>query len=831
MKKEEDIVVSFSDPRLAMSAFGRAFVRSAAFISYSLLTVFSAIGILSDIPFVRSAALLAGLFLLSTFRHRKNADFSLSDIGTASSANLARFLTPAAYKAIEKAYDRSLMGKGDFYLYAAHVLLALPESKEALVRLDISPEEFRQKIEDAITADSSADTPEAVRAKAANLAAKAFSEAAQMRHAYIETSDLFSAIPSVPADSVSRVCGIFNIRPGDLRKALIFSVSKNKAFAVSGIGAARFSSFKRHKIVNQAWTSRPTPILDTYSSDVTDIARMGYTGFLVGHEDDYKRLEGALSRPSNPNAILVGPEGVGKETLVGHLAFNIVEDHAPVALSDMRLVELEISSLVSGATGEELVARIKAITDEILAAGNIILYIPDIHNLVKSAGSAFMSAADAFLPVIRSNAFPVIGATYPHEFKEFIQTRSDFVGQFEVINVQELSDEAAQELLIYEMVPLEIKHKILITFGAVREAVALCKKHFRTKPLPGSAEDLLKEVVAIAVQNREKIVNSAAVISLAETKTNVPIHAASEKEAATLLNLEKIIHEKMVDQEEAVKAVSQALREYRSGLTRAKGPIASFLFVGPTGVGKTELAKNLARIQFGSEDAMVRFDMTEYQDKASYVRFIGTPDQAVSGVLTATVLQKPYCLILLDELEKAYPDILNLFLQVLDDGRLTDNLGQVADFSNCIIIATSNAHSDFIAQALSEGKKVPEISEEMKKKLVDVFRPEFLNRFSKVIVFKSLSREDVGQIAVMNLKDLSSLASAQGITLTFSDEAVSRIADWGFDPVFGARPLRQVISDKIRAPLSEMILRQEAVRGSSFVVELQGDALVFTRKG
>jgi ATP-dependent Clp protease ATP-binding subunit ClpB len=294
--------------------------------------------------------------------------------------------------------------------------------------------------------------------------------------------------------------------------------------------------------------------------------------------------------------------------------------------------------------------------------------------------------------------------------------------------------------------------------------------------------------------------------------------------------MEDLIHKRLVDQEEAVKAVADAIREYRSGLTRKGGPIASFLFVGPTGVGKTELAKILAELQFGSEKMMVRFDMTEYQDKQSFYRFIGSPDGSVRGALTDAVLAKPYSLVLLDEFEKAFPDILNLFLQVLDDGRLTDNLSRTVDFTNTIIIATSNAHSDIINEALSKGETMDDIAEYVKARLTDVFKPELLNRFSRTIVFKNLMPDDLSKIVALNLQELVGIMKERGIYLTFTPEALREIAKLGYDPAFGARPLRRVIDAKVRAPLSEAILGKKVAKGNRVKLIYENDKFDFVNE-
>jgi ATP-dependent Clp protease ATP-binding subunit ClpA len=291
--------------------------------------------------------------------------------------------------------------------------------------------------------------------------------------------------------------------------------------------------------------------------------------------------------------------------------------------------------------------------------------------------------------------------------------------------------------------------------------------------------------------------------------------------------MEDSIHERLIGQDEAVSAIAEALREYRSGLARQGGPIASFLFVGPTGVGKTELAKILTQIQFGSEKMMIRFDMTEYQDKESFIRFIGSPDGRTSGALTDAVRGKPYSLILLDEFEKAYPDILNLFLQVFDDGRLTDNLGRTVDFANTIIIATSNAHSDIVNEALNKGESMVDIAEYVKTRLTDVFKPELLNRFSKIVVFRNLTPADLQKIVVLNFNDLTEIAKAQGIYLDVDPSAISEIVKLGYDPAFGARPLRRAIDEKIKAPLSSAILGKTIAKGDRVKIVYENDAFSF----
>jgi ATP-dependent Clp protease ATP-binding subunit ClpC len=748
-------------------------------------------------------------------------------------------MTVPAFNVVERAVDRSLIMKKNFFLELAKRLLEMPQIVDGLRRLDVKPNDFKKKLEDfmaepAPTAKSGIDRPpENYRARVELLATHAFASAVSAGHEFIQPADLFSALPAMGDDSLDRLFTLFSVEEGDLERALIFSsLAGGRGFfarlphALDGF-APETHHVVEHRIMNRAWTSRPTPTLDKYGIDFTDMARDREVGLLIGHEAEYERLVETLARPTNPNAMLIGEAGIGKEAIIGHLAFCLIKDDVPKGLFDRRLVGLQLQSLVAGAPPEELEARMKTIVEEIFMAGNIILYIPDIHNLVRTSGTAYLSAADALMPVIMANNFPIVGTSYPKEFKQFIEPRSDFAGIFESIMVNEISEADAEKVLTYESFLLERRSRIAVSFGAIKRAVVLAKKYFRGKYLPSSAEELLKSAMVDAERRGENTVTPDRVTAVAEAKVNIPMHEAEGEEAAKLLNMEALIHERIVGQDEAVKAVAQALREYRSGLTRKGGPIASFLFVGPTGVGKTELAKILAELQFGSQKMMVRFDMTEYQDKTSFYRFIGSPDGSTRGALTDAVMEKPYSLVLLDEFEKAFPDILNLFLQVLDDGRLTDNMGRVVDFTNTIIIATSNAHSDIINEALSKGESMTDISDYLKARLTDVMKPELLNRFSKIIVFKNLDPHELPRIAEINVGEVVAAAKSQGITLSFSPEAIARIAKLGYDPAFGARPLRRTIDEQIRAPLSEAMLAKKIVKGARVTCGVKDDKFDF----
>ncbi len=820
----KEIEIYYQDPRLKMTAVGRFFVRLISYFSYGFLLAGAVVGIISDVAWLQSFGALVMLFIIERLYHLGKPERPLSRL-SAAHANARMYLDPAAYAAIEGAYDQVAVAGGDIELRLLSELLKRREIKKAMLRMDVGSADLIAKIDgylqesgkQRVAKDALAEQLEKIVLSALIKARGSFS-------ASIEPKDILSALSEVGGVRIKRLFALFDINTGDLDAALLFS--KKTPFTLTGFLGKPLH--QRHRVMNRAWTARPTPILDEYSTDITDLVRAGEAGFLIGHEQEYERLVSVLSRPGNPNALLIGEPGAGKESLITHLAFQIIKDRVPSPLFDKRLVMLDIGSLVAGAHEGDVQERLNAVLEEIVAAGNIILYVPDMHNLVKTSGEMRMSAADIFLPAIRSSLFSVVGTTLPREYKQFIEPNSSFKGAFEEVRVQEVSEAQATQYLVYQGMLLEQKTKVVITFSAIKEAVRLSHKYFRDKLLPGSAEDLLKETLADAMQKGKSLIKGDDVVAVAEQKINIPLHTVGAGEAKQLLKLEETIHKSFIDQDEAVKAVSSALREYRSGLSRKGGPIATFLFVGPTGVGKTELSKIIAKIQFGSKDLMTRFDMSQYQTKESIVSFIGSSDGSVSGALADAVLERPYSLILLDEFEKAHPDILNLFLAIFDDGKMNDSVGRAVDFTNTIIIATSNAHSGLIKEEIEKGTSISTISDLLKKRLVEYFKPELLNRFSDIIVFKSLSRADTIEIAKLNLEEvISAMQQAQAVDLSFDATAVQKIAELGYDPVFGARPLRKVISEQIRGVLAEQVLKGEIPRGCTLTVSHNGHSFVF----
>jgi ATP-dependent Clp protease ATP-binding subunit ClpA len=820
--------IIFKDIRFSLSLFGISLARTIFYSSYICVTALAFVALFSDISQISWFGFLVLLFLGDRLFRIGKGDRKITELPD-EEKNVARTLTPRSFRLLDHAFRKAVSTHEHPYFI---ILTDLAEDRgiqKILLRLSVDPKEFLTKVSEFSVDAKETINKETSFAFVEKIGLRAFENALELRDIYIEPWNIFSAICSTNHPQIVKLLYLFDVKPADVSRAVLFS---HQATPFSGFfkisSRSRAPRQYRRRVMNRAWTARPTPTLDRVSDDLTTLADAGTIGFLIGHTKEFDALLTTISRPGKPNAILVGEPGSGRSTIVEHLAYRMVKDDVPSVLFDKRLVLLRVSEFISEGDEKDVGGRVEKIISEILAAGNIVLVIPNAEDLFKGISEKGMRPIDYLLPIVKSAAIPVICETYPREFKKLIEPRTDFLEQFEIIPIEEISEDDAAKLLVYEGLSLEREFSIIVGFKAIRKAIELAHRYFRNRMLPGSATDLLKQAVAEAHQAREKIVLEENVISVAERQSKIPIQRAEGSEVDSLLHLEKTIHEKFINQTEAVSGVARALREYRSGLARRGGPIATFLFVGPTGVGKTELAKILTDIQFGSRDVMRRFDMSEYQDKQSIFQLIGTPNGEKSGALTDAILQNPYSLVLLDEFEKAHGDILNLFLQVFDDGRLTDSLGRTVDFQNTIIIATSNAHSDFIKSEIESGKTIADISETVKKKLTDYFKPELVNRFSQIVVFRNLNQEETKQVAALAINELSAtLLDTHGIKITVAEEALVKIAELGYSPVFGARPLRQVISEKIRSVLAEKILKKEIARGNALKIIFENNQFDF----
>ncbi len=570
--------------------------------------------------------------------------------------------------------------------------------------------------------------------------------------------------------------------------------------------------------VNRGWLGAPTPALDSISVDLTrDIYRSRVPDF-EGRGNIVSEIITILSQEKDRNVLITGEPGAGKTTLINYLAKIIVRGDAPSALATKRLVKLESARLLSSVRTEgELAEKIRAAFEEVEYIEDIIIYVDEIHELgIGDAGKSF-NLYSLLLPYLESDRFQFIATTEQENYARIIERNGSFARLFHKIELAPASIEETYQVISNRAIEKARFNRITTSYAAIIYLVDKSKELIHNRVLPDSALAIYEECLAEAGKTPERQVNISIVKKVLSEVVNVPVAELESASKELLLNLEDEIHKRMIDQEEAVTKVSNTLRRASVQIRDKNRPIGSFLFVGPTGVGKTELAKTLAEIYFKNKDSFVRFDMSEYQSVESINRLIGTADNP--GELTEAVKNRPYCLLLLDEFEKAEPKILNLFLQVLDDGRLTDASGRLTDFTNTIIIATSNAGSMIIANNLKEGKKVEEFSQQVSDELLKTFKPELVNRFDATVIFKTLSEEDLKKIVVIKLKGLAELLKKEGYLVEFKDDLVEKLAEVGFDAMLGARPLRRVIQDTLEAKLSRKILEGSIEKGEVIWVD------------
>ncbi|MBI4714061.1 ATP-dependent Clp protease ATP-binding subunit [Candidatus Uhrbacteria bacterium] len=558
----------------------------------------------------------------------------------------------------------------------------------------------------------------------------------------------------------------------------------------------RSASFKPIGAMNRAMTAIATPTLDVFSEDLTTAAVQGRLPILVDREKELEEIF-RIIEGGRESVVLVGPDGVGKETILDGIAQLMAEERVPVVLQDKRLVRISIPQLISGTQPAEAQERLMQVLYEAIRSGNILLSFVDLDQLTED-----------FAPILvdflsRSGTFAI--ATSTLEGYTSVIERSVLGRVFQKVLVSEPESREAIHVLESKILGIEAQQNVTFTYMAIEKIVQLSDRFMHESYLPFKAIELAKEAALMVVKAKgaDAIVTDEDVAKLIAEKTGIPTTKVEEKEKDILLHLEERMHDRVVGQEEAVIAVASALRRARTQLSSQKRPIATFLFLGPTGVGKTELAKTVAESYFGSEENMIRFDMSEYQQKESSMRLI--------DLLTESVRQKPFALILLDEFEKAHPDILNLFLQVFDDGRLTDTSSRTIDFTNTIIISTSNAGTQFI-------QDITKFEEELKNS----YRPELLNRFDGVIVFHPLTQEQIVEITRRLIEKVSQRLEAKGIHLRAEDEVITNLAQKGYDPEFGARPLRRLVQEEVDNAIANALLEEEVKRRDTIVLETDG---------
>ena len=647
--------------------------------------------------------------------------------------------------------------------------------------------------------------------------------------------------------------------------------------------------------------------LEQFGRDLTQLAAQGKIDPVIGREQEIQRVVQILSRRTKNNPVLIGEPGVGKTAVAEGLALKIHAGDVPETLKDKRLVSLDLTGMVAGTKYRgDFEERIKNAIDEVKKDGRVILFIDELHTII-GAGSAEGStdAANILKPALARGDFQVIGATTINEYRKHIEKDAALERRFQPVTVGEPSEEEAISILKGLKDRYEAHHKVQITEEAIDAAVRLSARYISDRYLPDKAIDLIDEAAsrvrlraftapdnlqdmekeikkiegekaaainsqefeqAASLRDRQKemqeklerakdewaaknernnsIVTPNDIADIVSMWTGVPVSQLTEEESKRLLRLEETLHKRVIGQEEAVSAIAKAIRRGRVGLKDKNRPIGSFIFLGPTGVGKTELSKALAEAMFGDEKAMVRFGMSEYMEKHTASRLVGSPPGYVGfeegGQLTEAVRRKPYSVVLFDEIEKAHPDVFNILLQILEDGRVTDSQGKTVDFKNTVIIMTSNVGARLITEkqknlgfaetGASESSDFEKTKELVMNELKNLFKPEFLNRVDDIIVFHKLNKENTLQIAEKMLSSLQNKLREMEITIEFTPEAVSAVADKGYDPIYGARPLRRVIQSSIEDTISEKMLEGTIVTGKKYQCSFENGSFSFAEQ-
>lgn len=781
------------------------------------------------------------------------------------------------------------------YVGTEHVLLALLKEKEglaaqALDHLGVTYEATLTCVQQLIKGDASTDvsghlsfTPRVKRVLENSLR-----EAMQMGKSYISTEHLLLGIVREGEGTAIDVLRKLGVEGDAIRSSLNDMVGQSAVFA----GATNFDP--------NAGAS--DSMLKEFGVDLTKKAKDGKLDPVIGRAGEIERVMQTLSRRQKNNPLLIGEPGVGKTAIAEGLAQLIVADQVPDIIRNMRIVTLDVSALVAGSKYRgEFEERLKKCIKEVEQAGDIILFIDELHTLIGAgAAEGSIDAAAILKPPLSRGEIQIIGATTLDEYRKHLEKDSAFERRFQTVMVKEPSEEQAVRILEGLRDRYEAHHHVHFTDDALRAAVSLSDRYIQDRFLPDKAIDVLdeagarmrirnmvlpeevqkiadelrnvrtqkddaiakqdfkradilheKEVELVAKRDEARkaweeknsnTINEVAVEDVADVvsmTTGVPVSNLTEAETEKLLRMEQVLHERVIGQDEAVTALSKAIRRSRSGLKDPKRPGGSFIFLGPSGVGKTELSKALAEFLFNSEDALISFDMSEYMEKHSVSRLVGSPPGYVGydegGQLTTAVRQRPYSVVLFDEIEKAHPDVFNILLQILEEGRLTDSQGRVVDFRNTVIIMTSNVGAREITattplgftSSANGGMDDKEMKQRVMGEVKKLFRPEFLNRIDEIIVFKSLTEEEIVKIVDLMIADLRERLIEQNMSINLTPEASRFVAKEGTDLSFGARPLRRAIQRLIEDPLSEQLLEGRWSSGSVIDVDVEDDKLVF----
>ncbi len=778
------------------------------------------------------------------------------------------------------------------YIGTEHLLLGIIREGEGIAarvlqRLGIDFTQIQQAIEEIVTPQSGTITigeiPFTPRAK--RVLEISIDEARIHSHNYVGTEHLLLALIKEGEGVASRVLGELGADHERVRREVL----------------KMLGSSERPKEEKAAAQKRETPILDQFGRNLTDMAREGKLDPTIGRGDEIERVVQILSRRKKNNPVLIGEPGVGKTAIAEGLASRMVENRVPVTLRDMELVTLDLASVVAGTKYRgQFEERLKQIMAEIRENENIILFIDELHTIVGAGGAeGAIDASNMLKPALARGEIQCIGATTMDEYRKFIEKDGALERRFQTVVVNPPTEDEAIQILFGLRDRYEAHHRVTFEDDALKAAVWLSNRYISGRSLPDKAIDVIDEAgsrarlsmavvppdlrelenqisevvrekeASIQAQEFEKAaafrddekelknklselkkswkqdnsdhqitVSTQLVCKVIANITGIPVAEVEEEETQKLLRMEDELREWIIGQDEALDAVSKAIRRNRAGLRDPRRPIGSFLFLGPTGVGKTEVARRLAEFMFGDQAALLRVDMSEYMEKHAVSRLVGAPPGYVGydegGMLTEKVRRKPYSVILLDEIEKAHPDVFNILLQVLEDGQLTDSFGRTVDFKNTVVIMTSNVGSRRAkeSKALGFGSEEKKASETRIHSVIDqdlkrTFSPEFLNRVDELIFFNSLGREDMRSIIDILLRDVNKRLEKMEIDFDFSDAAKDYLCEVGYDPDHGARPLRRAIQKHVEDPLSERLLRGEVTQRSTLQVDKGNDGLLF----
>jgi len=714
---------------------------------------------------------------------------------------------------------------------STHLLYWIAQDQELdfiFNRLLLSRKDFLKEVKTEIEKFPKLKNGKSILGESFESALKKASQTAELKgHNRVEATDLFSALSR--EDQFFKNFIINNSLKGDDIENLAFWLDeiKEKRRKIKRFWDA--DNLAKRGTLAKAWTAGYTITLDKYSTDLTE-ALKGKEMEFIGHEEELEAVERILSMKGINNVLLVGEPGTGKKSIVYHLAKMSIAGKGLREVNFKRVVEINLPNLLARIEStEEVEVILDKIFQEAYSAENIILVIDNLHNYSGQAQAPGIIDVSGILgPYLRLSEFRTVGITTYEGLHKNLERNSSILSLFQKVEVREIPRQDTLRLLEWQALALEGQYGIFISYPALREIISLSDRYFPSLAFPEKAIDLLKEsaIYISSLRNGEKALLARHVDKIVSQKAEIPVGEIEDKEKDILLNLEDLIHKRIINQEEAVKEISTALRRARSEITVRQGPMGAFLFLGPTGVGKTETSKALAEIYFGSERKMIRIDMSEFQNSSDIPRLIGTTSE--QGLLTEAVRENPFSLVLLDEVEKAHPNILNLFLQVFDEGFLTDGMGRKIDFKNTMIISTSNAGAQMLIEALKKNEKWEGVRQRMTNYLFEerIFRPELLNRFDAIILFTPLSKQNLLDIAGLLLGKLQKNLLNKGVQMEISEELKNKIVDLGYNPIFGARNMRRVIQEKVENPLASALLSGELSQGGKAEIDDQSFELI-----